>query len=58
MCQWGCLLRFSRSEMLWLALEKFAATEFTDKYSIARRDVLANGNDVRLSLNFIPSNEL
>jgi hypothetical protein len=33
-------------KMRRLAFEKFAAAEFTDKYSIARRDLPAKGNDV------------
>ncbi|MEP6708514.1 MAG: hypothetical protein ABJB32_00095 [Verrucomicrobiota bacterium] len=41
-------------EMRRLALEKFAAAEFADKSSFARRDLPPNANDVRLSLDFHP----
>ena len=34
------------------AHEKSAAVDFADKYSIARRDLPANGNDVRPPLNW------
>jgi hypothetical protein len=37
--------------MRWFAHEKSAAAEFADKYSSTRRDVPANGNDVRPSLD-------
>jgi hypothetical protein len=33
-----------------LALEKFAAAEFTDKYSIARRDIPANSSDATIRM--------
>jgi hypothetical protein len=34
------------------AHQKSAAAEFADKYSIARRNLPANGNDVRPSLDW------
>ena len=37
-------------KMRWLALEKFAAAEFTDKDSIARRDLPANGSDATIRM--------
>jgi len=36
--------------MRWLALEKFAAAEFADKYSIARCDLPANGSDATIGM--------
>ncbi len=40
------------SEMRRLALEEFSAAKFANEFSIARRELSANGHDVRPALDF------